>query len=360
MPKSARRPRSSRRAVLLLSLPAVIGVPACAGEREGTPAIVAAEPSDLSAAPTTIGLLVPFVAQNPQLPRGCEVTSLTMLLQTAGVAADKMTLAREIDKVPFFANGKHGNPNTGFVGDMYTLSNPGYGVYHAPVERLASRYLPGRVVDLTESSFDDLLTKYVGRRLPVWIVTNATFRELGAHEFTTWSTVSGDVQITWHDHSVVITGYGPDFVLITDPLASTPNKRLAREPFRRAWEQMGRQAISYLPTAEGGGVAPTTDPAASPGCRVWPDEKLRCSNTPNVAMQREPSAGGVVVDTLRSAYSWFECWTFGELHAGGNTTWYRTIGDDRGNRGFAPAAVMGTTSDFDANPSAHGLRRCEP
>lgn len=44
---------------------------------------------------------VPHIQQMPELPRGCEVTSLAMLLQYAGVSVDKMTLAIEITTIPF-------------------------------------------------------------------------------------------------------------------------------------------------------------------------------------------------------------------------------------------------------------------
>ncbi len=76
---------------------------------------------------------VPFIQQLPELPRGCEVTSLAMLLQYKGVEVDKMKLASEIYRVPFEENGLHGNPYEGFVGNIYTKSEPGYGVYHQPI-----------------------------------------------------------------------------------------------------------------------------------------------------------------------------------------------------------------------------------
>ncbi|MDA6082859.1 C39 family peptidase, partial [Escherichia coli] len=62
----------------------------------------------------------PHIRQMPELPRGCEVTSLAMLLESQGVNAPKMTLAKEVRKVPFKLNGLHGNPYDGFVGNMYT------------------------------------------------------------------------------------------------------------------------------------------------------------------------------------------------------------------------------------------------
>jgi uncharacterized protein YvpB len=183
--------------------------------------------------------------QKPELPRGCEVTALAMMLRYAGAATDKMTLAAEVDKVPYLANGLYGDPNIGFVGDMYTMANPGYGVYHEPIERLAERYLPGRLIYLTGSSFDDILHDHVGQNRPVWIITNATFKKLDPSLFTTWLTTSGNIQITWQEHSVLITGYDSEHVYIDDPLDADANKQLARDDFREAWEQMGKQALSY-------------------------------------------------------------------------------------------------------------------
>lgn len=125
---------------------------------------------------------VPAINQFPELPRGCEVTSLSMLLQHAGIQADKMTLAKEIKKNPEpyrVENGKiyFGHPNEGFIGDMYSFDNPGLGVYHKPIKELAEKYMPGSIEDLTGSDFEDLKI-YLSDGRPVWVIINTAYKQL--------------------------------------------------------------------------------------------------------------------------------------------------------------------------------------
>jgi uncharacterized protein YvpB len=189
---------------------------------------------------------VPFLQQLPELQRGCEVTSLAMLLQYGGVNVDKMTLAQEIAKVPFQTAGKHGNPNEGFVGNIYTFSQPGYGVYHKPIYELAQRYAPGKVIDLTGRDIEAVY-KMISLGSPVWVITNATFQSLPDSKFETWQTGAGEAKITYHEHSVVIVGYDETYVYVNDPLETGPRTAHPRKQFEPAWVQMGKQAISLLP-----------------------------------------------------------------------------------------------------------------
>ena len=192
---------------------------------------------------------VPLIQQLPELDRGCEVTSLAMMLQYAGVSVDKMTLANEIKKVDFIDDGVRGNPNEGFVGNIYTFSESGYAVYHGPLFQLAEKYLPNKAVDLTGKNIEEIY-KSIKAGQPVVMITNATFAPLDEDEFTTWETNSGDVSITYNEHCVVLIGYDQESVYIRDPLEDSLDVKVPRETFEQAWVQMGSQAISYVKSAK--------------------------------------------------------------------------------------------------------------
>ncbi|KAB7666808.1 C39 family peptidase [Bacillus sp. B1-b2] len=190
----------------------------------------------------------PIINQLPELPRGCEVTSLAMLLQYAGIDVDKMTLAEEVEKdtTPYSKNGNqiyYGNPNDGFIGDMYSLNGPGLGVYHTPIAELAEVYLPGSIVDFTGSDFEEI-KKQLSNNNPVWVITNSKFKKLSDDQFRTWNTPSGEIQITYSEHSVLITGYDQDYVYFNDPLTGEKNKKAPIADFEESWVQMGSQAIT--------------------------------------------------------------------------------------------------------------------
>jgi uncharacterized protein YvpB len=195
---------------------------------------------------------VPLIEQMPELERGCEVTSLAMLLQSAGVNVDKMTLAQQVkkDPTPFeMKNGERyfGDPNRGFVGDIESFDNPGYGVYHGPIKELAEQYLPDRVVDATGADFTDLYG-FLDQGIPVWTIVNMDYKPLSGDDFEQWQTPDGPIEITYKEHSVLVTGYDDEYIYINDPLNEAD--KVDKDSFIAAWEQMGKQAISYVPKLE--------------------------------------------------------------------------------------------------------------
>lgn len=194
---------------------------------------------------------VPLINQLPELPRGCEVTSLAMILKYRGINADKMELSEKVKKdlTPYYrdADNKihYGNPYDGFVGDMYNKNKNGYGVYHGPIVELAQEYSGEAAIDLTGLEFEEVLYM-VQKGNPVWIITNGSYNTLSDSDFVIWHTPTGLVKVTTRLHAVVITGFSKDKVYINDPLRNNKNIEVDRENFRKAWEQMGNQAMTIL------------------------------------------------------------------------------------------------------------------
>ncbi|MCL6586222.1 MAG: C39 family peptidase [Anoxybacillus sp.] len=217
-------------------------------QASNTSPVVKAVVSSQSRSSKTI-LNAPIIRQMPELPRGCEVTSLAMLLNHAGIKVSKMTLAQQVKKDPTpykIVKGKKyfGNPNYSFVGNMYTFSKPGFGVFHKPIEDLAKKYLPNRIVNLTGQSFDSVLN-YVSAGHPVWVINTSWFSVVPQKYWETWYTPQGPIRITKKEHSVLVTGYDSKYVYFNDPLDGMKNKKKPLKSFIDGWKQYGSQAISY-------------------------------------------------------------------------------------------------------------------
>ncbi len=195
---------------------------------------------------------VPVLAQLPELPNGCEVTSLTMLLAAGGVSVDKLTLAdaQESDPTPpLFAPGKRGfydiirwgNPNESFVGPVRGYG--GFGIFHAPLARLAETKARGRVLDLTGTGFSAVVDQVrQGHPVLVWTTVSQT----PVTRWVTWQTPQGPFTGTSQEHAVVVLGFNARGLVINDPLSGS-RKTVPAAPFITSWVQLGRQALTLSP-----------------------------------------------------------------------------------------------------------------
>ena len=191
---------------------------------------------------------VPLIRQNPELKYGCEVTSLAMVLQYAGVKVDKMTLAEEIkkdsDPIVKTKSGNivsWGNPSDGFVGDM-TGKEKGYAVYDQPLTDLMEKYMPERAVNLTGSPFDELL-RYVQNKHPVVVWTTGDYRLPDRWE--SWNHESETIKTPLDLHAVVLVGFDDKNVYINDPLWGKKAHRVNKEQFISSWVALNKRAVSY-------------------------------------------------------------------------------------------------------------------
>lgn len=190
---------------------------------------------------------VPLIKQNPELKYGCEVTSLAMVLNYAGVDVNKMELYREIrkDSDPLFRQRgnikKWGDPATGFVGDM-TGSNPGYAVFDKPIVDLMDKYLPGRAVNLTGQEFNNVLA-HVAEGYPAVVWTTGDYRLPDRWE--SWLHGKRTISTPLDLHAVALVGYDRGNVYINDPLSGKKQLGVDKEQFIRSWRALKSRAVSY-------------------------------------------------------------------------------------------------------------------
>lgn len=197
--------------------------------------------------PTSAQLDAPLVLQNPELPSGCEITSLTMLLQFAGIAKDKMELVPEIrkDETPLKWNPdgtiqSWGNPHAGYVGDM-TGKSKGFGVYHEPVFDLLKSYVP-TAVDLTGGDFEQV-ERQVAAGIPVVAWTTIGYGK--PSRWVEWESPDGLVRTTFSEHAVLVVGFDEKNVYVNDPLKANKSVKIDKTLFVETWSIMGKQAVSY-------------------------------------------------------------------------------------------------------------------
>jgi uncharacterized protein YvpB len=191
----------------------------------------------------------PIISQGPELKNGCEVTSLAMLLQYAGLHVGKMELSEKVpkdsDKLNHSGSGDDvthwGNPDHGFVGDI-TGKSRGYAVYNKPLERLMQQYMPGRTENLTGRSFSDLQKKIRdGRPVVVWTTVHFS----PPRSWDTWQHNGEQILATREEHAVLLVGFDSAFVYVNDPLTGQKAKPVDKRSFIASWNALGSQALSY-------------------------------------------------------------------------------------------------------------------
>lgn len=197
-----------------------------------------------------------MVMQNPELPTGCEVTSLTMLLNFYGFNVSKLTLADNfLPKFNFFYKD-----NVLYGADYITTfpgnprSSSGYGCYTPCMVTTAEKYFnylgnnEYHLRDITGSEFETLLT-YVasGRPVMVW----ATMGMIEPIDTVTWTTPEGK-RMTWkgNEHCLLLTGYDKNkgIVYVNDPLRGKVS--YVSSVFNLRYIQMGKYAAVLMKEGE--------------------------------------------------------------------------------------------------------------
>jgi uncharacterized protein YvpB len=191
---------------------------------------------------------VPAISQLPELPAGCEVTSLAMLTKYLGLPYTKMDLVEMMprDRTPpqYDAAGNvtvWGDPEVGFVGN--TNGNPGFGMYHQPLAVLLSSVYKAGAEDLTGHDFE-AVKKAVSQDKPVIVWTTIDF--VPTNKWVTWQTPQGKlIKTSYMEHAVLLVGYDRENVYLNNPYNGQQAQKVNLQTFLKTWEQFGKQAVTY-------------------------------------------------------------------------------------------------------------------
>ena len=179
------------------------------------------------------------ICQHPDLPTGCEMTSLAMVLNFMGVKADKCDLADN-----YLAKGPVGKVNfwKAFPGNPRSWSS--YGCYAPVVVNAANKYLKAKKSSLRATYYKgktlEALTSYTKAGYPV--IVWCTIDNKPAYDTVTW-VIDGE-KIRWRapQHCVVFLGIKNGKAVIAD---STYGKIMLydKELFRRGYNSLYKQAV---------------------------------------------------------------------------------------------------------------------
>ncbi|RST59484.1 hypothetical protein D5F11_011675 [Siminovitchia terrae] len=164
---------------------------------------------------TSVILNVPLINQLPELPTGCEITAVTMMLKYKGVSdVNKVKLAMEM---PYHS----WNPNLGYVGNPY--STKGWTIYPPALTSLVKKYA-GNAQNLTGTSNKNLENQLLKNK-PIVIWGSPI------HGFTV--------------HALVLTGYDEKYYYYNDCWSNKKDVRISKAQFNKLWNAQNKRAITY-------------------------------------------------------------------------------------------------------------------
>ena len=199
------------------------------------------------------------ILQLPELPVGCEITALTILLRHCGFDAEKTDLARNYLPVSWgnarFEDGKTYKDSffDYFIGDPFSQ---GYGCFANAIEKAANAYISDHGGEFTvkniSGSHPDVLYDYLAAGTPVlcW----ATDGMIEPEYYETWYDNATGEQLDWYlnEHCFVLAGFNMsgEIVTLTDPMKGIIDYNINK--FETRYDQMYRQAIVILPNGSSG------------------------------------------------------------------------------------------------------------
>ncbi len=191
--------------------------------------------------PEKYSIKVQYIYQDPELPTGCEITSLTMLLNYLGFDVEKTELADDYLEKDYTATK---SIDEAFLGDPRW--DGGYGCNAPVIVDAAEKYLKDqksslKVQNITGTDFDDLY-EYIYNDIPVIVWSSMNLMEVEKN-FCYKDDKGNDVYWYDNEHCMLLCGYDKERNLVTaaDPLSGLMLYDADR--FRYIYEEMNKQAV---------------------------------------------------------------------------------------------------------------------
>jgi len=187
-------------------------------------------------------LPVEYISQLPELPTGCEITSLAEVLNYLGYKVDKEYLAKNDLKT---LDDLDGSFNNYFIGSPWYVS--GWGCFAPAIMNAANKYLTNikstkKAYNISGSTLSQLLTEVQnGNPVIVWITTRLDERTVFDN-----IEMNNGTNFKWpkNEHCVVLTGFdlnSPQTVTVADPLAGVVERIYSQ--FNSRYNELGKRAV---------------------------------------------------------------------------------------------------------------------
>lgn len=192
-----------------------------------------------------------IIGQLPELPTGCEITALTMVLNYYKLDVDKIEMATEYLPITYqstyYRNGKLIGPDL----DNYFFGDPtseyGYVCGTGAITTAANEFLTDInskyiATDLSNCDVSDLY-EYVSQDKPIVVWT--TIEMADRYESEGWYAEAGKyVDWSYNDHCSVLIGYSEKTVTIADPLLGIVE--YDKTQFEKVLSSRGSKAVALF------------------------------------------------------------------------------------------------------------------
>ena len=192
-----------------------------------------------------------LIRQNPELPNGCEVTSMAMALGAAGCAVDKLTLYGCLPREPVTESAGHRfgpDPELAYAGDA-AKEDGGWYCFEGPLLAAANHWLEAQGSALRAASVTGLsraeLDGYAGEGTPVVCWVTLEYAQPVRSDSYTWLLPDGSVYKPYRNlHCVVLAGASEDGYEVADPLNGMC--QVGRDVFWDSFSAMGSRAVVVM------------------------------------------------------------------------------------------------------------------